>query len=146
MLWWKTIRLPINDHVFERKTLAHALKPIDHRCPSRIIQSNFYCYFLADPCKLTTCLFGAQCVVNSSTGGTSCQCQEVCSDTFSPVCGSDGITYSSECRMRLKSCGMQKQIQVHTYKSCGESLYCEAISFSLLQHISCWSFWSNLLI
>ncbi|GIY34892.1 kazal-like domain-containing protein [Caerostris darwini] len=64
------------------------------------------------------CSFGAECLVDEKTQQGYCRCQDSCSDIFAPVCGSDGITYSSECQLRMASCSKQVKIYVQHHGQC----------------------------
>lgn len=61
------------------------------------------------PCSSHTCTHGATCVERG--GKPSCECP-TCPSEFSPVCGSDGISYGNECKLRLEACQHRRQISV----------------------------------
>ncbi|GFR23097.1 agrin [Trichonephila clavata] len=73
------------------------------------------------------CTFGSQCLVDESTNRAYCRCGETCSEVFAPVCGNDGVTYSSECQLRLSSCTQQRRILVLRQGPCGN--FCAKSSF-----------------
>ncbi|XP_064610786.1 agrin-like isoform X2 [Liolophura sinensis] len=79
----------------------------------------------AGPCDRYYCAFGAICMTNTTTNAPYCQCIEKCHHVFSPVCGSDGVTYSSECHMRKASCIGQKRIQARFPGACDVKDPCE---------------------
>ncbi|GFW86389.1 hypothetical protein TNCV_4331731 [Trichonephila clavipes] len=73
-----------------------------------------------NPCNKMLCTFGSQCLVDESTNRAYCRCGETCSEVFAPVCGKDGVTYSSECQLRLSSCTQQRRILVLRQGPCGK--------------------------
>ncbi|KAK2165280.1 hypothetical protein LSH36_52g01010 [Paralvinella palmiformis] len=81
--------------------------------------------FKYNPCERVFCAFGARCVIDSDTNTGKCKCIEKCSALFSPVCGSDETSYSSECHLRRASCSEQKRILVSYQGSCNDSFGCE---------------------
>ncbi|XP_036163368.1 agrin isoform X7 [Myotis myotis] len=62
------------------------------------------------PCIGVQCLFGAVCAVKN--GGAECVCQHVCPRVYSPVCGSDGVTYGSACELESAACVLGREILV----------------------------------
>ncbi|XP_016077400.1 PREDICTED: agrin-like, partial [Miniopterus natalensis] len=62
------------------------------------------------PCLGVQCLFGAVCAVKN--GGAECVCQQTCPRVYSPVCGSDGVTYGSTCELEATACVLGKEIRV----------------------------------
>lgn len=65
---------------------------------------------LCDACKHKRCEFYSECV-NDGRNGPICVCPATCDQEVNAnVCGSDGITYGSECELRLHSCRLQHRI------------------------------------
>ncbi|KRY55337.1 Agrin [Trichinella britovi] len=79
-------------------------------------------------CAGKHCPYGAVCDIENNI--SYCKCP-VCSDSYEPVCGSDGITYENPCKMARSGC--QKNIDIFiSYKSkCDgcENLKCDFYSF-----------------
>lgn len=61
------------------------------------------------PCSVHKCQFGATCV--ELAGTPHCECP-ICPAEFEPVCGSDGIAYGNECKLRLEACKYRREITV----------------------------------
>lgn len=71
------------------------------------------------PCSDHICKFGATCRVHS--GVPMCECPS-CSSEFEPVCGSDGVSYGNECKLRLEACRHHKEIKIRYEGPCGKHI------------------------
>ena len=47
------------------------------------------------------------------------ECDTVCTDDYTPVCGSDSQTYSNECQLRVAACQTKSDITVQSEGECG---------------------------
>ncbi|NWY00427.1 AGRIN protein, partial [Nothoprocta ornata] len=74
------------------------------------------------PCdRCGKCQFGAIC--EAETG--RCVCPTECVASSQPVCGTDGVTYGSECELHVRACTQQSPIRVAAQgpcESCGGSV------------------------
>ncbi|ESO90468.1 hypothetical protein LOTGIDRAFT_71215, partial [Lottia gigantea] len=80
-------------------------------------------------CRGHFCAFGAVCMVNKTDNTAYCQCTNKCQPVFTPVCGTNGVTYASECLLEKTSCTTQRRIKI---KSPGE---CDKIFAQICFHI-----------
>ncbi|KAE8751005.1 hypothetical protein FOCC_FOCC002433 [Frankliniella occidentalis] len=81
------------------------------------------------PCSAHACSHGGECVPRH--GAPRCVCPR-CPLTFQPVCGSDGVSYGNECRLRLENCQRRLDVRVAHQglcscenRSCGPHATCE---------------------
>ncbi|KAM6981821.1 agrin isoform 3-T3 [Tautogolabrus adspersus] len=75
------------------------------------------------PCDeaCANCSFGAICDAQSG----KCVCPSECVNSHQPVCGSNGITYQSECDLHVQACNEQTDIRVVSQgecKTCGNTV------------------------
>jgi len=72
-----------------------------------------------DPCLDVLCGYGARCQVTGGIPDCLCPLATDCVVT-SQLCGSDGVTYESECHLKAAQCEMQKKIKIVDEKICRE--------------------------
>ncbi|KAG7472748.1 hypothetical protein MATL_G00112170 [Megalops atlanticus] len=65
-------------------------------------------------CGGSVCAWGERCVQNR------CECPQCQGQPFSPVCGSNGVTYDNVCELGHASCVLRKRIEVARAGSCDE--------------------------
>ncbi|XP_042215091.1 agrin-like [Homarus americanus] len=66
---------------------------------------------MCDPCGHVVCQAGQKCLVDDARV-PRCQCNSTCPSTLSPVCASDGTTYSNECVMNFEACSRRQVLSV----------------------------------
>ncbi|XP_035709385.1 agrin isoform X4 [Folsomia candida] len=69
-----------------------------------------------EPCEQANCAFGESCVVEG--GRPTCRCPQTCSNAYSPVCGSDDVTYSNECLLRQFACQHRHSVRIKHSGEC----------------------------
>jgi len=68
-------------------------------------------------CDMIFCGLGRECV-DTLEGEPYCECIESCKEPPRPVCGSDDVTYKSECELHRAACMMNKEIDIKSMSEC----------------------------
>lgn len=71
-----------------------------------------------DTCQLNPCPDPYAICSISDDGERECTCPEICTADYSPVCGTDGQTYSNLCMMRVSACKQGMMIKVKSPGKC----------------------------
>lgn len=82
----------------------------------------FFCPRIGvNPCSSVQCKLNEECVINKY-GIAACECISDCEPIVRPVCGSDGLTYDSNCHLQQSSCQLKTAVTVAYNGVCGEYL------------------------
>jgi len=71
-------------------------------------------------CDGFTCPAGKSCQLDADNR-PGCVCNEICYLVYSPVCGSDGKTYSNDCFLGVQACKTNTVITIQHPGSCDDS-------------------------
>lgn len=69
---------------------------------------------VCDKCAHLNCNHGTLCE------DEVCKCPTKCSDTYQPVCASDGSTFQNECHFKKAICSIQDDLQILYFSECQE--------------------------
>ncbi|KAJ7381020.1 hypothetical protein OS493_004615 [Desmophyllum pertusum] len=61
-------------------------------------------------------------------GVATCECNEICTADWRPVCGSDGITYPNKCSLEVKACKTGKTLTVVKPGECVNKKQCPVLN------------------
>ncbi|CAH1798785.1 unnamed protein product [Owenia fusiformis] len=89
-----------------------------------------------ETCEDHTCPDKATCEITNK-GVARCNCDFECSDAMSPVCGSDGVTYSNECELQKEDCKIRpKRLYVIKETACGtcDNVKCDGYKQCVIQN------------
>ncbi|XP_015747432.1 PREDICTED: agrin-like, partial [Acropora digitifera] len=92
--------------------------------------SSFFLF--SAPCVLLNCDFYAKCQAELD-GSLKCVCPKQCPLSFSPVCGTDRLTYPNQCTLQVQSCRSQTRITVAKMGQCDGVYFIILILVSALQ-------------
>ncbi|RWS29760.1 agrin-like protein [Leptotrombidium deliense] len=83
---------------------------------------------LSNPCSNLKCKANQECNIDRF-GVASCICPLSCPLVMKPVCGSDGVTYDSECDLQRESCLNETEVSVVHRSACDseEHLKCQKV-------------------
>ena len=88
-----------------------------------------------DTCELNPCPDPYAICSITKLGERQCACPEICTSIYSPVCGTDGQTYGSECQMKAEACKQGMMIKIKAPGRCNsKEIFCRifVLKYSLL--------------
>lgn len=96
------------------KSTCRMRKVYTHKTHTLWASALLSCLHLAKACA--NCSFGAICDIQTE----QCVCVSECVESYQPVCGSDGITYNSECELNVRGCEKKMDLRVVSQGECSK--------------------------
>jgi len=91
-----------------------------------------------EKCAIVECGLGERCILDENREA-KCVCSQVCTTDYSPVCATNGRTYSNICTMEVEACLNGIYLQPIMYRDCqfvficgGAIVFLAVITFVLL--------------
>lgn len=70
-----------------------------------------------EKCAVVECGMGERCILDENLEA-KCVCSQVCTADYSPVCSTNGRTYSNVCTMEVEACLNGVNLQVIMFRDC----------------------------
>lgn len=115
---WSRIRYQVENKTAQQTFISfwpHKIMPFFFH----IFERQFL-YWYSDPCQAASCRHHSACKLKPD-GSTACECPlaEECPDVNDPVCGTNGKTYESECKLKAESCAEGSDVTTKHNGVCG---------------------------
>jgi len=79
-----------------------------------------------EKCAAVECGMGERCILDENREAR-CVCSQVCTADYSPVCATNGKTYSNVCTMEVEACLNGVNLQVIMFRDCQFVFICGGV-------------------